>query len=582
MSIHDFMMINEGIAEDPEINLSNPTRKRKIKNLRSQKKKSVELKGQNDLTDITTPIGREKDWGDREYKLRLIELTEIRRKELITQMLYRLAEGKGKAFYMIGISDDGYPIGITKEHMDESIGNLESMAAEIGAKIAVLRRDMTTAETYVAEIMVNKRERNEVIMDVRVILLGAEGSGKSTLISVLTSGRRDNGKGLARSNICKHKSELLLGKTTSVSQHILGFNSKGDITNYSLGFANTYEKILDFSSKIITFIDIGGSEKYAKTLVTGLYNHLPDYAMLVIDAIRGIQDITLEHFQLALAMKLPLIIVITKTDKATSSELNSTLDQIELSIKNLKIYMDCKEDVVMVSNLFLSEGIVPVFKVSSVGFDNFDILKNFLNLLPVSSEWDHKTQKHFYIEQVIEKPDIAGKIVGGAMLKGTVNSGQKMWLGPDGGGNFIQVVIASIHCKHVTVRSVKAGQFCSFLLKDCSALRPGMVLLDLNTHPYAAFEFDCEILAIDKVHEVRAVTSSYQPLIHTQTIRQCTRILNDCGDVKIYPAQMCLLKLRFLYRPEYIEEGTQLMIRDTFITAVGKITRVYHIEGGLD
>ena len=60
MSIHDFMMINEGIAEDPEINLSNPTRKRKIKNLRSQKKKSVELEGLNDLTDITTPIGREK------------------------------------------------------------------------------------------------------------------------------------------------------------------------------------------------------------------------------------------------------------------------------------------------------------------------------------------------------------------------------------------------------------------------------------------------------------------------------------------------------------------------------------------
>ena len=197
-------------------------------------------------------------------------------------MIYRLAEGKGTAYYMIGISDDGFPVGIKKENMEESIENLSQMALEIGAKIVVLRKDKTTVGTFVAEIMVNKRERNEVIMDIRVILLGAEGSGKSTLIGVLSTGRKDNGKGLARSNICKHKSELILGKTTSVSHHTLGLNSKGDITNNSFGFSNTSEKILDSSSKIITFIDIAGSEKYAKSLITGMCSHFPDYAVLVI------------------------------------------------------------------------------------------------------------------------------------------------------------------------------------------------------------------------------------------------------------------------------------------------------------
>ena len=577
MSMHEFMLLNDGISEDPEIDLSNPTKSRKKHNHRTQKKKSIELKNQNDLTDITAPIGREKDWGNREYKLRLIELSSVREKELITQMMYRLAEGKGKAYYMIGISDDGFPVGITNEHMEESIQSLEKMSVQIGAKIMVLRKELTSSSTFVAEVMVTKRERHEVIMDVKVILLGAEGSGKSTLIGVLSSGRRDNGKGLARSNICRHKHELLIGKTISVSQHLLGFNSKGNITNYSLGFIHSSEKLLDLSSKIITFIDIAGSEKYAKTLVTGMCCHLPDYALLVIDAVRGLQQITSEHLELAIALKLPLIIVITKVDKATSSELNSTLDQIDLSIHNLKISMDSREDVVMVSNLFLSEGIVPVFKISSVNLDNLEILKSFLNLLPVSGDWDHKNIKQFYIEQIIEKPEI-GKIVGGVMLQGTVNLGLKMWLGPDNNGQFCQVSIINIHCKHVQVRSVKAGQFCSFLLSDCGALRPGMVLLDLDTVPRAAFEFECEISLVDKVKENRVVKSNYQPLVHTQTIKQCTRIINEGPDIEIIPGVPVVLKLRFLYRPEYIEEGTRLMIRDTFIKAVGKITRVYYMD----
>ena len=493
-------------------------------------------------------------------------------------MIYRLAEGKGTAYYMIGISDDGFPVGIKKENMEESIENLSQMALEIGAKIVVLRKDKTTVGTFVAEIMVNKRERNEVIMDIRVILLGAEGSGKSTLIGVLSTGRKDNGKGLARSNICKHKSELILGKTTSVSHHTLGLNSKGDITNNSFGFSNTSEKILDSSSKIITFIDIAGSEKYAKSLITGMCSHFPDYAVLVIDAIRGIQEITFEHLHLAVALKLPLIIIITKIDKASSSELNSTLDQIELSIKNLKIYMSSKEDVVMVSNLFLSEGIVPVFKVSSVSFENLEIFKNFLNLLPVSDYWDHsKIDSQFYVERIVDKPDV-GKIVGGVMLKGTVNVGQKMLLGPDANGFFCQISILNIHCKHVQVRSVKAGQFCSFLISECYSIRPGMVLLDLNSNPQAAMEFECEITPIDKITEPRIAKPGYQPLIHTQTIRQCTRIINTEGGIEIVPNRPNMLNLRFLYRPEYIEKGTRLMIRDTFITAVGKITKVNYIE----
>ena len=131
---------------------------------------------------------------------------------------------------------------------------------------------------------------------------------------------------------------------------------------------------------------------------------------------------------------------------------------------------------------------------------------------------------------------------------------------------------------HVQVRSVKAGQFCSFLLSDCSNLRSGMVLLDINEIPRATIEFECELTPIDKIIEPRIISNGYQPVVYTQTIKQSTRIINEAGEIEIQPLQCFILRLRFLYRPEYIEPGTRLMIKDTFITAIGRITNVFYIE----
>lgn len=578
MSIHEFMSSNDELAEDPIIELTKPVQPRK-KNSRSQyENRSKERQKKQNLNDITKPIGRENDFGDREYKLRLIDLTRERRNELITQMNFRLYEGKGKAFYMIGFTDDGHPVGIIQAHMEESIGNLESMAEEILARAVVSQEKRIGEGKFVAEIMVNRKERNEVILDVRVILLGAEGSGKSTLIGILTHGRKDNGRGLARGNVCKNKHEMMTGKTTSVSQHLLGFNSKGDITNYSLGFTNSFETIVDQSSKIVTLIDIAGSEKYARSVINGMCSHLPDYAVLVIDAIRGVQEMTSEHLQLALALNLPLIIVVTKVDKASSLELNTTLDQIKLPIGRLKLEIESKEDVIMVSNLFLSEGLVPVFKISSVTFESLNPFTSFLNLLPYTKSWDQNSEKLFFIEQIFEKPDLNGKIVGGAMIKGTIHIGQKMWLGPQNNGEFSQVTVSNIHCQRVAVRSSKAGQFCSFFIGQPPALRVGMVLLDLNCTAKAAMEFICEITPVDKTNEPRIIRNNYQPLVYTQTVRQCTRVIFENGEKEIIPGANLTLRLRFIYRPEYLEENTRLMIRDTFMTAVGVVLKVFYLE----
>ncbi len=86
----------------------------------------------------------------------------------------------------------------------------------------------------------------------------------------------DNGKGLARNNVFRHKHEILCGKTSSMSHQvnmnfiiikILGFNENGDVTNYGDLEKPSWAQIVNKSVKIINFYDMGGSEKAIKTTV---------------------------------------------------------------------------------------------------------------------------------------------------------------------------------------------------------------------------------------------------------------------------------------------------------------------------
>ncbi len=63
---------------------------------------------------------RESDLGKIEYKLILSALDENRLESLATQMRFRLEEGNGEAFYVLGVSNDGDVIGMTKEEMQKA------------------------------------------------------------------------------------------------------------------------------------------------------------------------------------------------------------------------------------------------------------------------------------------------------------------------------------------------------------------------------------------------------------------------------------------------------------------------------
>lgn len=55
-------------------------------------------------------------------------------------MLYRIEEGNGECLYELGMTDDGEPIGLPIDELEQSIVNLRNIATNANATIHELTR----------------------------------------------------------------------------------------------------------------------------------------------------------------------------------------------------------------------------------------------------------------------------------------------------------------------------------------------------------------------------------------------------------------------------------------------------------
>lgn len=530
----------------------------------------------------TEKLNKENDEGNIEYKWKLVNISSERFKHLVSQMNYRLAEGQGEAVYEIGVSDDGVPLGLEEEEYKETLETLKKMASELKADITILCERVIEDKKKVkkvGEILVRLFEEGKYL-DLRVAVCGNVDSGKSTFIGVLTKGKLDNGRGLARTNVFNHKHEITTGRTSSISHQILGFDSKGVIVNYSeneLG-QPSWKEIIDQSSKVITFIDLAGHEKYLKTTVFGMTGSIPDYSLIVVGSNMGVTRMTKEHIGLCIALKIPMIFIVTKIDICPENVLKETLDSINKILKlpgvrKLPYLIRKDEDVITCSKNIVSDRISPIFLISHVTGENLDLLKKFLNLLPLRRDWETQSKKptEFFIDQTFFVTGV-GTVVSGIVTQGKVSVGDNLTLGPDGNGQWKKISIKSIHCKRNQVKSVFAGQHASFAIKKekRSNIRKGMVLVE-EENPKAVWEFAAEVLVL---YHSTTISSNYQPVIHCMCVRQCAKIVSLFEKDSLRTGDKAKVKFRFMFRPEYIKVGERLIFREGRTKGLGMITDI--------
>jgi len=550
----------------------------------------------NDLYDIdlNQNVQPENDDGNIEYKYKLTNLTPEKINNRMTQMKYRINEGCGEAFYYIGIMDDGELLGLCENEYIESVKNLYMIATNIECNVTKLS-ESTVNNAYIGEFLIRESDKNSYV-DLKIGVAGNVDAGKSTTIGTLTKNMLDDGRGKARVHVFKHKHEIDSGRTSSVNQQIMGFDSDGNVisTKISNNNNNVWIDVVNQSSKIISFFDFAGHEKYLRTTIYGLTSLYPDYCLIMIGANTGVNHMTREHMSLCLTLKIPFIIIVSKIDIVPDNILDETIKKINHICKNgankVPYNIKTKNDVLNIVKKIKNNSIVPIIQISNVTNFNLDLLKFMLNLLPVRNDFAEFINKP--VEMLIDNTyAVVGHpiIVSGLLKSGTVKVNDNVAIGPFYNGTYKQVKIRSIHCKYKDIKEARAGTYMCISLKNIQRkeIKKGMVLVSDNPNSKIAVK---EFWAtVNILHSPTTIRVGYQPFIHVDQIRQSVRILeinkikntsinniSNCGIIKeeehiLRTGDRAELKLEFISKPEYIKPKMKLIFREGKVKAVGKI-----------
>lgn len=496
--------------------------------------------------------------------------------DIIVDMIKeRLDEGQGETIYEVGTGEGDAP-GLSQEDMQASVATLKSIADSLSLEMAQLR-ERKEGEGLVTEFLLRRSLEFDDFMEVRVAVVGNVDAGKSTLLGVLTHGDLDNGRGMARQRLFRHKHEMESGRTSSVGNDILGFDASGNVVNKPDHGNLDWIKICEKSSKVITFIDLAGHEKYLKTTVFGMTGHAPDFAMLMIGANAGVIGMTKEHLGLALALNVPVFVVVTKIDMCPPNVLQETLKMLQRILKSpgcrkIPVIVQNTDDVVCSATNFTSERMCPIFQVSNVTGENLDLLKMFLNLLSTRLKSETTAPAEFQIDDTFSVPGV-GTVVSGTLLQGTIKLNDTLLLGPDALGHFQPITVKSIHRKRMPVREVKGGQTASFSLKKVkrSSIRKGMVMVSPKLEPKACWEFEGEILVL---HHPTTISVRYQAMVHVGSVRQTATIMNMTKE-HLRTGDKSIVRFRFIKNPEYLKTDMRMVFREGRTKAIGNITKLY-------
>lgn len=583
--------------------------------------------------------------GKVEYKLKLsAEEGSERFEELVTQLNFRMRECSTEeecealgdlaqyrdAIYRLGVADDGHVVGLSEAELDETLGVLRAMAARIPAVVTVVSRttcippENRTAVTALVRA-VHGGIRNEANWhEVRICTVGNVDSGKSTLLGVLTQGLQDDGRGRARSSVFRHRHELKSGRTSSIANLLLGFDESGRVVNYHEDDSGLFRKedphhnaarpeaearVAESASKLITFSDLCGHEKYFKTTLVGMVGLDPDYLLCTIDANRGeMRGMVHEHLLVANALAIPTIICLTKCDMAAEESVSSTLSDIKRFLKqrgSQPFVVKNREDVTLAAERIL-QGYTPIVPCSAVTGAMIPEVKLLLNLLPrrtlipqhllqSASKPSPESALLIRIEDLFPSVPGVGLVVSGRVVRGTASVNDNVRVGPvvDAAGTLVKsgfssMRISSMRFEGVPVEELPPGTIGTFALKAAGKakslladgtrlLRHVKVLLGSESVVAPSRFLKANVTILQHPSSIRP---RYEPVLHIGMVRQAARVVEmrdpSTGEPleTLRAGDSAEVLFKWAHWPEVLEAGSALVFRESRVKGIGKVTWV--------
>lgn len=410
---------------------------------------------------------------------------------------------------------------------------------------------------------------------IRVGVLGNVDSGKTTLVGVLTKlqGELDDGRGYARSKVFTHKHEKETGRTSSVVKE-------------------TIRRDYDKGSKVIEFVDLAGHEKYFKTTIKGICNNCIDYVLLLVNGNMGtLTRMTLEHIYFVLSLRIPLFVLITKTDMTPDNVLKETLDNTKKLLKKYKLFShviqnekDLEKDIIkhyMEGDEAIIHSFVPILKISNKSGENIELLKDILFELNQVYKFSEDNNNKKYIVNNIYNINGVGIVLSGICIQGKIKKGDVLSIMIN--RNQIKIQVKSIHDDFCNlVDELYLGETGCIAIKILDKnqqgifkkrrVRNGIIVME---KPEIKNEFIANIL----VHTTSCVTimKNYQPIINTLSINQAAIIermsdaINQEEKQILRGQEKALVKFKFAHYPEYINKNQFFVFRDGKIKGIGKV-----------
>ncbi|KAA6408425.1 MAG: P-loop containing nucleoside triphosphate hydrolase [Lasallia pustulata] len=498
--------------------------------------------------------------------------------QLTNLLQSRILEGHGETLFDLGQEDNGESMAFSTEQWDVALGRIRRAAGELKADYRILMtRNVAGPEEIesvnekdkgaMGKIMIRQTpETVEDVIETRIAVVGNVDAGKSTMLGVLVKGSLDDGRGKARVNLFRHKHEVESGRTSSVGMEIMGFDTHGDVVASNVpGRKLSWEEIGNRSAKVISFTDLAGHERYLRTTVFGLLSSSPNYCLLMVAANNGLIGMSKEHLGIALALNVPVMVVITKIDICPPHILEQTITQLTRILKSpgarkIPIFIKNREDTINTATQFVSQRICPVFQVSNVTGESLDLVRTFLNILPHHGHYDAQAPFEFHVNDTFSVPFV-GTVVSGVVKSGVIHAGDAVLIGPDSLGQFTTTYIKSIERKRIPVPVCSAGQSASFALKRVrrKEVRKGMVVLPkLETPPKVYREFVAEVLILSHATTIK---TRYQAMLHVGPVSQTCAII-DIDRAFIRTGDRAVVAFRFVQRPEYLAVGDRILFRE--------------------
>jgi GTPase len=332
----------------------------------------------------------------------------------------------------------------------------------------------------------------------------------------------------------------------------------------------------------------------------------------MVAANHGLTGMSKEHLGIALALHVPIMVVVTKIDSCPAHVLEDTMKQITRILRSpgarkVPIMMRTRADCVTTATHF-GPRLCPIFQVSNVTGQNLDLVRLFLNLAPHHGRYDAAAPLEMRVNDTFSVPFV-GTVVSGVVKAGVVHEGDDVLIGPDPLGRFAQTVVRSIERKRLRVPAASAGQSVSFALKKIKRkdVRRGMVLVrgaaspegsttgaggashaassaaaSVLHPPRVEMEFVAEVLILSHATTIK---TNYQAMLHVGPVAQTCAIVAMDREL-IRTGDRATVVFKFLMRPEYVQPGDRILFRDGRTKGLGIVKEIGYkgprplMEGG--